>query len=349
MRRWFALLAGIELLLALCACGGAQAPAQPPAAELSSSSAEKKPSAAVCMGAVSHPVHRVMQLGFLEKAEELGYEGHVLGLDRGNWQELYDCWLQGAREYDIAGAAYWVGDDSAYEFLKELHGMGVKTVVPYFPHNYEESKDFIDVNACYDNDAIEVAAADYLGRKLRSAGVQSGSVGMSVVSLNITHNDLHAFRNHFEEQYPEYTLLDLIGIGAEVDSSRQKLRGYIQANPDMVAGFGPQGGGTSAWAWAKKAADRTDIMVVGYDYTPLNLDVLVDGGVDALVALPIYDSGARSMELIDEMLHGKAFNVSEALWYQKLDAPLIYPGGAGVHDPAYYYDQYTRAEERFSQ
>ena len=34
-------------------------------------------------------------------------------------------------------------------------------------------------------------------------------------------------------------------------------------------------------------------MVVGYDYTPLNLDVLVDGGVDALVALPIYDSGAR--------------------------------------------------------
>ena len=90
-------------------------------------------------------------------------------------------------------------------------------------------------------------------------------------------------------------------------------------------------------------------MVVGYDYTPLNLDVLVDGGVDALVALPIYDSGARSMELIDEMLHGKAFNVSEALWYQKLDAPLIYPGGAGVHDPAYYYDQYTRAEERFSQ
>ena len=27
MRRWFALLAGIELLLALCACGGAQTPA----------------------------------------------------------------------------------------------------------------------------------------------------------------------------------------------------------------------------------------------------------------------------------------------------------------------------------
>ena len=99
-------LVAAELFVLLCACGGAQTP---PAAEPSSSSAEKQPSAAICMGAVSHPVHRVVQLGFMETADELGYEGHILGLKEGRMQELFDCWLQGAREYDISGAAFWVG------------------------------------------------------------------------------------------------------------------------------------------------------------------------------------------------------------------------------------------------
>ena len=93
------------------------------------------------MGSVSHPVHRIVQLGFMEKADELGYEGHILGLDDALPQELYDCWLAGAKEYDIAGAVCWVGDDSAYEFLKELHGMGVKVVVvPDFPEKDARGK-----------------------------------------------------------------------------------------------------------------------------------------------------------------------------------------------------------------
>ena len=148
------LLAAAQLTCLLGLPGGCESrnAAAPSATPSVSSSAPAGPAAAVCMGAVDHPVHRVVQLGFVEAADELGYNGHILGLDRGSWQELSACWLQGAREYDIAGAVCWVGDESAYEFLKELHGMGVKTVVPHFPHNYYETKDFIDVNAYADLD-----------------------------------------------------------------------------------------------------------------------------------------------------------------------------------------------------
>ena len=79
MRRWFALLAGIELLLALCACGGAQ----PPAAELSSSSAEKK-----AFGRSLHgrcPATRCTvscSSAFWKKRRNSDTRGHVLGLDR---------------------------------------------------------------------------------------------------------------------------------------------------------------------------------------------------------------------------------------------------------------------------
>ena len=167
MKRAAALLLASVLLLPP-GCGGAQTP---PAAEPSSSSAEEMPSAAVCMGVVSHPVHRLVQLGFMEAADELGYEGHILGLEEGSMQELLDCWLQGAEDHDIGGAVCWVGDASAYEFLKELHGMGVKTVVPHFPHSYEETKDFIDANVYYDQSAAAEMVADYLGGKLRNAGI----------------------------------------------------------------------------------------------------------------------------------------------------------------------------------
>ena len=122
------LLAAAQLTCLLGLPGGCESrnAAAPPAPPPVSSSTPADPAAAVCMGAVGHPLHQIVQLGFLEKAEELGYEGHVLGLEEGLMQEQYACWLQGAREYDIAGAVCWVGEDSGYEFLKELHGMGVK-------------------------------------------------------------------------------------------------------------------------------------------------------------------------------------------------------------------------------
>ena len=343
----FVVLVAAELFVLLCACGGAQEAPAPPAAEPSSSSAEEMPSAAVCMGSIRHPVHRIVQLGFFEKADELGYEGHILGLEDGGAQELFDCWLQGAEEHDIGGAVCWVGDDSTYEFLKELHGMDVKIVVPHFPHSYAETKDFIDVNICHDLNETTIKAADYIGQTLRANGITSGSIGVSANGPAIIHEDISVFREYMGAHYPEYTVLGTVFEGAETVDAQNKVDAYIRDNPDMVAGYSKTGGGTVAWAAAKELNGREDILAVGYDYTKKNLDVVSEGGAVALIAQPLYDEGYTGLELIDEMLHGKAFNASESLWYQKLDAPLVYPGGEGVHGAAMYYDMYARSEARF--
>ena len=343
MKRAAALLLASVLLLPP-GCGGAQTP---PAAEPSSSSAEEMPSAAVCMGVVSHPVHRLVQLGFMEAADDLGYDGHILGFDESSMQELFDCWLQGAEEHDIGGALCWVGDDSTYEFLKELHGMDVKIVVPHFPHSYAETKDFIDVNICHDLNETTIKAADYIGQTLRANGITSGSIGVSANGPAIIHEDISVFREYMGAHYPEYTVLGTVFEGAETLEAQNKVDAYIRDNPDMVAGYSKTGGGTVAWAAAKELNGREDILAVGYDYTKKNLDVVSEGGAVALIAQPLYDEGYTGLELIDEMLHGKAFNASESLWYQKLDAPLVYPGGEGVHGAAMYYDMYARSEARF--
>ncbi len=331
-------------------CAGSPGPdemSEQAAAQSKSESAKETRSAAVCMGSISHPVHRLVQLGFMEKADELAYQGHVLGLNEGSTQELYDTWLSGAQEYDIGGALCWVGDDSSYEFLKELHGMGVKIVVPHFPHSYQETKDFIDVNICHDVNETTIKVADYIGQTLREQGITSGSIGLTANGCCVLHEDLTVFRDHMEANYPEYTILDTVYEGAEVVEARNKVEGYIRANPDMVAGYGNTGGSVLSWSSAKELTGRDDILAVGYDYTKQNLDIVAEGGAVALVAQPLYEEGYMALELIDELLNGKIFNTNEALWYKKLDAPLVYPGGEGAHGVARYYDYFSRSEARF--
>ncbi len=345
-----ALLAVAQLICLLCACGGAQAPA-PGASQGAPASADfvSKPenrSVGLCIGLTRYPLHQIVQLGFLEKAEELGYEGHVLGLEEGLMQEQCACWLQGAREYDIAGAVCWVGDDSGYEFLKELHGMGVKIAVPYFPHAYSQTKEFIDVNVHQDYDAAAIETADFIVKALAEKGIRSGDVGISVPGTPQPAG-LQTFRDYMRKTYPEYNILEEVYESAELPAATAKVEALLRTSPDLVAGFGLSGYSAQVWAAAKESTGRRDVVVVGYDYTTENLDVLSGGGVDALISQPLYEAGAEGLALLDQMFCGKVYSTSETVWKQPLDMPLIYPGGVGVHDPARCHDLYKRAQARF--
>ncbi len=345
-----ALLAVAQLICLLCACGGAQAPA-PGSSQGAPASADfvSKPenrSVGLCIGLTRYPLHQIVQLGFLEKAEELGYEGHVLGLEEGLMQEQCACWLQGAREYDIAGAVCWVGDDSGYEFLKELHGMGVKIAVPYFPHAYSQTKEFIDVNVHQDYDAAAIETADFIVKALAEKGIRSGDVGISVPGTPQPAG-LQTFRDYMRKTYPEYNILEEVYESAELPAATAKVEALLRTSPDLVAGFGLSGYSAQVWAAAKESTGRRDVVVVGYDYTTENLDVLSGGGVDALISQPLYEAGAEGLALLDQMFCGKVYSTSETVWKQPLDMPLIYPGGVGVHDPARCHDLYKRAQARF--
>ena len=340
----FVVLVAAELFVLLCACSGAQEAPAPPAAEPPASSAEEMPSAAICMGSIRHPIHRVVQLGFMEAADELGYEGHILGLAESGMQELLDCWLQGAREYDIAGAVCWVGDDSAYEFLKELHGMGVKTVVPHFPFSYEDAKEFVDVNVHADKSAMVEHAAEFICLKLRENNINSGVIGVSAGM----HDDTDLlFKQYIMSHYPEYTVAETIMLGAEKLEARKKATENLQKYPDMVAVFGTTDNSAPAWVAAKKATGRSDLIVVGFgQWTSLQL--LADGDIDAFMTQPWYEDGYTGLTLLDTLLCGEIYNTSEELWRKPiLQNALVYQGGTGTANPEYYNDQFCRAKARF--
>ena len=337
----------IELFIFLCACGGAQTPPSPPAAAPSSSSAEEMPSAALCMSVVNHPTHRLVQLGFLETAEELGYEGRVLGLAEGTAQQVHDEWLRGAKEYGISGAAFWGGGDAGYETIKELHGMGVKTVAMHSLHDYWTTKDFIDVTAHSDWRQAVLDAGEYLMNCLREDGVLSGSIGISLTGPGPTFEEIHSLYTYFETYYPEYDILDCVYPGSGQAVAEKAVTEYIASHPDMVGALGMTGNSAPAWARAKSETGREDIVVVATSFMPENLDALASGGVDALLGQSLYEAGSVGLELIDSLLQGAVYQEEEEQWHCELDIRIVTKDGQGQNGAAYYNAMYARSAARF--
>ena len=353
---WCVLLA--ELLILLCGCQTAAPVEDSPAPQsVSVSRPQSQPeqsqpepetrTAVLCINYIGHPILRIVQRGFSDSAQQLGYEWHVVGLADGSSEQMHAEWLRGVEQYDADGALCWVGDDSGYEFLKKLHGMGVKTAVLHFPHPYADTKEFIDVNVYPNLCAAADDIAEFMVRRLHDAGVYSGSIGITISGSGCCteeREETRVFRAYMEKHYPEYTVLKGVLEGVYTDQGQQMMTEYFLENPDLVAVLGSSGGSAQFYTAAKQATGRDDIVAVAYDYSELNLELLDSGGVDALLAQPLYEEAWLGVQLIDQMLNGQDFAREEYLWRQGMDVPLIYRGGSGKSDPAYYAGLLARAQ-----
>ncbi len=344
-----------ELIILLCGCKTAVPVKSTSVSSLDSVSQsiiQSEPetrTAVLCMTDINHPVYRIVQLGFVDSARQLGYDWHILGKADATPVEQRLEWFRGVKEYEADGALCWVWDDTSYDFLKKVHGMGVKTAVLHFPHTYADTKEFIDVNVYPDLRAGAEIIAEFMVRELHDAGVYSGSIGIAINGSGCCSQEpeeVEVLRTYMAKRYPEYIVLSGAYESWGVEQSRQLMTEYILENPDMVAVLDTTGG--SVLSEAKQAAGREDIVVVGYNnYTTLNLELLDNGSIDALLTQPLYKEAWFGMQLIDQLLEGQVFSRDENLWRQSIAAPLIYSGGTGEHDPAYYEEQYVRSQGKF--
>lgn len=285
---------------------------------------------AVCMGSINHPVHRIVQMGFLTKGTELGMAPEVSGLDTGSMQEMLAKW-DSAVTNGVEGLLLWVGDDSAYEYMKTWHAAGVKIVIPHFAFNYQDTKDFLDRNISCLAASYGKETADFIVNKLKEKGVTEGTIGITQNGPNVTENAANdSFRAQIAALATNFKLADTVFEGAEVVEAANKVTGVIQANPDIVAGFGTTGGSPQSWATAMENTGKTDLVVVGMDYTELNIGLVVDGKITAVVCQPLFTEAQASAETLYELFNGKVY--AEAEWFQELPAPIAFKGGEGDQD-----------------
>ncbi|MDO4548009.1 MAG: substrate-binding domain-containing protein [Clostridia bacterium] len=297
-------------------------------------------SVAICMDSMNHPVHRIVQLGFLQAAEALGYtNAKVIGTEGGDSSEAFAAAQAFAAEGGN-GLLLWAGDSSSYETIASVAYDGVIVGIPHFSHVQEDGslpEGLVFNMACdpvlYGQQAAELMAATLEGK--------AGSVAITQNTKNVTENaGSESFRATWAKlaetmDLDEIKLLETELEGGVVDSATAINLAIIQANPDIIGAFGLTGNSPITWADAATKAGKADgeIAIIGMDATEGNLDYLEAGKVLAIVAQPLYAEAYKTMEYLDIIFRG-----GEVPLWTDLVAPVVTMDGEGENGIAYHRD-----------
>lgn len=250
-----------------------------------------------------HPVHRLMQAGFLAKCKELGYTCEVVGnpsatnYDVAASIPLAEAAL--ARTQFGAVAVYGPGPE-IFPYIGKLGKEGIP-VVTWHVLPKEGSVPGLKAATGEDITAAGINAADSMGAKLGG----KGTIALTQGSSNDTENAMaDAFRNEMKAKYPDIKILDTQMEGFEPSAAESKAVGILQANPDVTGAFSTTGNGIQTWSGAARKAGR-EVVIIGMDYIRQNLDIIKAGGAYGIVAQPLYEEGAKTAEIGAALAEGK--------------------------------------------
>ena len=304
---------------------------------------------AICMTVVNHPVHRIVQLGFLKAAAALGYtDAKVIGTESGDNAEM----LAAAEAFALEGGEgllLWCGDASGYETMATIAADGVIVGIPHFNHAQEDGTypEGLAFNMACDPVLYGKQVAELMAAKLDG---KTGSVALTQNTKNVTENAAtESFIATWESLKGTYALdgIKVLPVeleGGVVDSATAINLGILQANPDLIGAFGTTGNSPITWADAATKAGKADgeLVLVGMDATEGNLDYLEAGKVAAIVAQPLYQEAYKTMEYLDIIFRG-----GEVPAWTDLVAPVVTVDGEGENGLAYHRDIAAQVSEFF--
>ncbi|MCL1854923.1 MAG: sugar ABC transporter substrate-binding protein [Clostridia bacterium] len=304
---------------------------------------------AIAQGVMNHPVHRIVQLGFLKAAQELGYtNARVIGTEGTDPAEVYSACDDFAAEGG-KGLMLWAGDDSAFPTLNRMAAEGVVVGIAHFKFVKEDGSlpDGLSFNMACDPVLYGKQSAEIMAKTLDG---KEGSLAITLNTKNITENAADdSFRAEWEALGATYNLagikvLDTEMEGGVMDEATAVNLAIIQANPDIIGAFGTTGNSPITWSEAATRAGKADgeIAIIGMDATEGNLDALESGKVLALVAQPLYQEAYQIMEYLDKVLRGE-----EVPLWTDLEAPIVTKDGEGPNGLQFHRDIAAQVETFF--
>jgi len=258
-----------------------------------------------------HPVHRLMQAGFLDKCKELGYTCEVVGDPSAtNWDipatlPLAEAALSRTK-FNAVGV--YGPDPAIYSYITKLAKEGLP-VVTWHVLPPEGTVDGLKAAAAQDIAAAGTNAAIAIGDKLGG----KGTVALTQGASNDTENAMSdAFRKTIAEKYPEIKVLETQMEGFEPSAAEGKAIAILQGNPDVTAAFGTTGNSIQTWSGAARKAGR-DVVIIGMDYIRQNLDLVKSGAAYGIVAQPLYEESAKVAELLGALAKGETVEYMNVL------------------------------------
>lgn len=264
----------------------------------------------------------VWMTGFLQTAEELGYQPLYIGGDTTDTAAVEQMIDSAIAQYDnLAGVALAINSEARWNMAKKFMDAGIPVVNGWNTVTDEDMENYdVDPEMMVGYYGIDADAYGYeAGMAIGEAAGGKGTVAITQSAFGYNENAAAAaFTRAINENYPEMTVLEPQVESSDVTQGVGVVTSLIQANfGELVGAFGTTG--TSPQTWSQAAEDLGwEGYVIGMDATSANLDILEQGGVYGLVAQPIYDLWADCARHLDAYLRGE--EVSFENW---CDAPVI--------------------------
>ena len=266
-----------------------------------------------------HPVIRLMTLGFIIGAEELGYEYKLLLSDGADYAKFVQD-LEQANAEGASAVVGFIGDPSQGPAVAALGESGIPFCSAHFP---QEEGDYPGLTAWAATETVPYAeaAARAMGEELRKRGVTEGSLAITQGNFNTVENLVaETFAATIKAEYPEFTPLESQEEGFDPPVAIAKAVAIIQANPDIVGALSTTGAGPTTWARAaeENGLEDGEIVIISMDYTRPNLDLVKEGKVFGLVGQPLVAEFRECVYVMDKVLRGEDYDYANPL-----PAPII--------------------------
>src|SRR4051794_15605754 len=254
-RRMLGVGGALATIAALTAVSVVSASAHPSSAAVPAAASASKGNLLWVQPLRNHPVHRLMQAGFLTECKRLGYHCGIVGnpsattLDVPASLALADAAL--SREKFKAVGVY-AFDPSMYPYIKKLAGRHLPVVSWHIYVKKGTVPGLTAITGC-NPAAYARLAADAIGRKIGG----NGTVAVTEGSLNTIENLVaKPFTAEMKAKSPSVKVLSPDTEGFEPSAATAKAVSILQAHPDVNAAFSTTGGGPQTWSAAARQASR---------------------------------------------------------------------------------------------
>ena len=260
-----------------------------------------------------HPVHQMTQIAFTEGCRQLGYETRIIGTDAPDIAGTIALAEQALTMGRISGVAIWTGNPAFNPLIEKIGRKNIPVILPHFPAPEGSIPGTSGIISC-DPAAYARETAQKIGTTLGG----KGTVAITQGSFNETENlVMETFRQTMRESFPQVKVLPPEEEGFDPSKAIAKAVAILQANPEINAAFSSTGGGPTTWSGAQKETKRK-LLIVGMDYTRVNLDLVKNGEVLAVIGQPLWEESVGSAELLAKCASGEKIP-----WWTKLPAPWI--------------------------
>jgi ribose transport system substrate-binding protein len=237
-----------------------------------------------------------------------------VGPDEADIQKTIAAAEQVLAKGDAAGVAFWTGTPAYMDVIQKMKEAGIPVVAPHFPvpeGTWPDNVVIVSTDpAKYAEEEAKVMCA--------ALGDKKGSVAITQGSFNTTENlQAESFTKTMNEICPNVKVLPPEEEGFDPPKAIAKAVAIIQANPDIIGAMSTTGGGPTTWAGAQKETG-VKLIAIGNDYTRVNLDLVKNGEIYAVVGQPLYEESYEAAKLLKKMAAGE-----KVPYWTYLPAPII--------------------------